>query len=73
VVIGPHKRYAFEPGVVALELRKLHKELRRDDVIPVTLEFSEIGVIKVDAEVDSRTAVRYPPSLPIATGGAKAH
>ena len=73
MVIGPHKRYAFEPGVVALELRKLHKELRREDVIPVTLEFSEIGVIKVDAEVNSRTAVRFPPPLPIATRGAKAH
>ncbi len=73
VVIGPHERYAFEPGVVALELRKLHKELRRGDVIPVTLEFSGIGVIKVDAEVDSRTAIRYPPPLPMATGGAKAH
>ena len=73
VVIGPHERYAFEQGVVALELRKLHKELRRGDVIPVTLEFSGIGVIKVDAEVDSRTAIRYPPPLPMATGGAKAH
>jgi copper(I)-binding protein len=43
VVIGPHERYAFEPGAVALELRKLHKELRRGDVIPVTLGFSGIG------------------------------
>ena len=73
VVIGPHERYAFEPGAVALEQRKLHKELRRGDVIPVTLEFSGIGVNKVDAEVNSRTAVRFPPPLPIATRGAKAH
>tara|TARA_R110000868_G_scaffold17851_1_gene77912 strand:- start:10527 stop:11075 length:549 start_codon:yes stop_codon:yes gene_type:complete len=61
VAVEPHEKYTFEPGIVGLELRELHKDLRRGEVLPLTLEFAGIGAIKVEAEVDSRTAVRYPP------------
>lgn len=65
-MVGPipveaHERYVFEPGVVAIELRELHRDLKRGDVLPITLEFARAGTVVVEAEIDSRTAVRYPP------------
>lgn len=70
VAVEPHEKFTFEPGIVGLELRELHRDLRRGEVLPLTLEFAGVGEIKVEAEVDSRTAVRYPPpgELPAAKG-----
>ncbi len=71
VAVEPHEKFTFEPGIVGLELRELNKDLRRGEVLPLTLEFVGVGEIKVEAEVDSRTAVRYPApgDLPAAKGG----
>lgn len=73
VPVDPNSYFVFEPGVVALELRKLKKELNKGDVLPITVVFSDIGEVQVDVEVDSRTAVRYPDPPPdaIPPAGAK--
>lgn len=73
VAVEPHEKYTFEPGVVGLELRELHKDLHRGEVLPLTLEFAGGVKIEVEAEVDSRTAVRYPPPGELPPAKAKAH
>jgi len=73
VPVEPHERYVFEPGVVAIELRELNRDLKRGDVLPITLEFARAGEIEVEAEIDSRTAVRYPPPGELPPAKAKAH
>ena len=73
VAVEPHEKYTFEPGVAGLELRELHKDLNRGDVLPLTLEFAGGVQIKVEVEVDSRTAVRYPPPGELPPAKAKAH
>ena len=73
VAVEPHEKYTFEPGVVGLELRELNKDLRRGDVLPLTLEFAGVGEVEVNAEVDSRTAVRYPPPGELPPAKANAH
>lgn len=77
-IVGPvpveaHERYTFEPGVVAIELRDLQRDLKRGDVLPITLEFARAGMIEVEAEIDSRTAVRYPPPGELPPAKEKAH
>ena len=73
VPVEPHERYVFEPGVVAIELRELHHDLKRGDVLPITLEFAGAGEIEVEPEIVSRTAVRYPPPGELPPAKAKAH
>lgn len=73
VPVEPDERYVFEPGVVAIELRDLQQDLKRGDVLPITLEFARAGSMDVEAEVDSRTAVRYPPPGELPPAKAKAH
>ena len=73
VAVEPDEKYTFEPGVVGLELRELRKDLHRGDVLPVTLQFAGGVEIEVKAEVDSRSAVRYPPPGELPPAKAKAH
>lgn len=73
VAVEPHEKYTFEPGVVGIELRELTADLKRGDVLPVTLEFAGGVEIEVKAEVDSRSAVRYPPPGELPPAKAKAH
>lgn len=73
VAVEPHEKYTFEPGVVGIELRELTQDLKRGDVLPVTLEFAGGVEIEVKAEVDSRSAVRYPPPGELPPAKAKAH
>lgn len=73
VAVEPHEKYTFEPGVVGIELRKLNKDLKRGDMLPVTLEFAGGVQIAVEAEVDSRSAVRYPPPGELPPAKEKAH
>ena len=73
VPVEAHERYVFEPGVVAIELRELDRDLKRGDVLPITLEFARAGTIEVEAEIDSRSAVRYPPPGELPPAKAKAH
>lgn len=73
VAVEPHEKYTFEPGVVGIELRELTEDLKRGDVLPVTLEFAGGVEIEVEAEVDSRSAVRYPPPGELPPAKAKAH
>ena len=69
VPVEPHERCVFEPSVVAIELH----DLKRGDVLPITLEFARAGEIEVEAKIDSRTAVRYPPPGELPPAKAKAH
>ncbi len=73
VAVDPQGRYVFEPGVVAIELRDLKRSLHKGEKIPFTVVFANLGEINVDAEVDSRSAVRYeePPPDAIPPAGAK--
>lgn len=73
VAVEPDEKYTFEPGVVGIELRDLTEDVKRGDVLPVTLEFAGGVEIDVEAEVDSRTAVRYPPPGELPPAKAKAH
>lgn len=73
VPVEPHERYVFEPGIVAIELRELHRDLNRGDVLPITLEFAQVGSLEAEVEIDSRTAVRYPPPGELPPAKAKAH
>lgn len=73
VAVEPHEKYTFEPGVVGIELRELTEDLNRGDTLPVTLEFAGGVEIDVEAEVDSRTAVRYPPPGELPPAKAAAH
>lgn len=73
VAVEPQEKYTFEPGVVGIELRELHKDLKRGDMLPVTLEFAGGVHIEVEAEVDSRSAVRYPPPGELPPAKEKAH
>lgn len=73
VAVEPHEKYTFEPGVVGIELRELTEDLKPGDVLPVTLEFAGDVEIDVEAEIDSRTAVRYPPPGELPPAKAKAH
>ena len=72
VMVDPQGRYVFEPGVVAIELRELKRSLQKGDRIPLKVVFAEIGEISVEAEVDSRSAVRYDEPPPDALGPKKA-
>lgn len=65
VMIGPvpvegHETYNFEPGIVALELQELTRDLQKGAVLPVTIAFARAGEKDVEVEIDSRSAVRYP-------------
>lgn len=40
VAVEPHEKYAFEPGIVGIELRELKQDIKRGDTLPVTLEFA---------------------------------
>lgn len=73
VPVAPKEKYTFEPGVVGIELRELKKEIKRGDTLPVTLAFTGGVEIDVEVEVDSRTAVRYPPPGELPPARAKAH
>ena len=73
VPVAPKEKYAFEPGVVGIELRDLKKDIKRGDTLPVTLAFTGGVEIDVEVEVDSRTAVRYPPPGELPPAKAKAH
>lgn len=73
VLVDPHGRYVFEPGVIALELRDLNRNLEKGDRLPMTVEFAQLGEIPVEVEVDSSSAVRYeeppPDAVPEGKGG----
>ena len=73
VPVEPKEKYTFEPGVVGIELRDLKEDIKRSDVLPVTLEFTGDVLIDVEVEVDSRTAVRYPPPGELPPAKEKAH
>lgn len=64
VLVDANSHFVFEPGVVALELRKLRKELHRGETLPITVVFADLGEVAVDVEIDSRTAIRYPEPPP---------
>lgn len=71
VVIPPHGRFAFEPGVAALELWHLKSGLDKGATLPVVLDFAKVGTVPVHVDVDGRTAIRYddPPPRPKGKGG----
>ena len=73
VPVAPKEKYTFEPGVVGIELRDLKKDIKRGDTLPVTLAFTGGVEIDVEVEVDSHTAVRYPPPGELPPAKAKAH
>ena len=73
VAVEPHEKYTFEPGVVGIELRDLKQDIKRGDTLPVTLEFAGGVHIDVKVEVDSRSAVRYPPPGELPPAKAAAH
>lgn len=73
VPVEPKEKYTFEPGVIGIELLDLKEDIKRGDVLPVTLEFTGDVVINVEVEVDSRTAVRYPPPGELPPAKEKAH
>ena len=65
VMVGPvpvegHETFNFEPGVAALELQELTRDLNKGDVLPITIAFARAGEIETEVEIDSRSAVRYP-------------
>ncbi len=73
VPVAPKEKYTFELGVVGIELRDLREDIKRGDVLPVTLEFTGDVLIDVEVKVDSRTAVRYPPPGELPPAKEKAH
>jgi hypothetical protein len=69
----PHEKYAFEPGIVGIELRGLKQDIKRGDTLSVTLELAAGVHIDVKVEVDSRSTVRYPPPGELPPAEAAAH
>ena len=59
--------------MVGIELRDLKEDIKRGDVLPVTLEFTGDVLIDVEVKVDSRTAVSYPPPGELPPAKEKAH
>ena len=65
VMVGPvpvegQETFNFEPGIAAIELQELTRDLKKGDVLPITIAFARAGEIEIEAEIDSRSAVRYP-------------
>lgn len=65
VMVGPvpvegQETYTFEPGIAAIELQELTQDLKQGDLLPITIAFARAGEIEIEAEIDSRSAVRYP-------------
>lgn len=65
VMVGPvpvegHEVFHFEPGVAALELQELTRDLHKGDMLPIVIAFARAGEIETEVEIDSRSAVRYP-------------
>ena len=73
VAVEPHEKYTFEPGIVGIELRELKQDIKRGDTLPMTLEFVGGVHIDVKVEVDSRSAVRYPPPGELPPAEVAAH